>query len=170
MYVGAEVSIGSFLVNFISQPNVGNLEEYDAGKMVSFYWGGAMVGRFIGSAILQKVQAGKLLAINAGLAILMLLVTIFSEGSIAMWAILSIGLFNSIMFPNIFTLGINGLGRHTSQGSGILCMAIIGGALIPLVQGVLADAPSIGLQNAFWVPVICYLYIVFYGLKGYKSN
>jgi FHS family L-fucose permease-like MFS transporter len=168
VYVGAEVSIGSFLVNFFSQDNIAGLKEAEAGRFVSFYWGGAMVGRFLGSAVLQKVKANQALAFNALMAIALLLVAIFMDGKIAMWSILGIGLFNSIMFPNIFTLGIDGLGKFTSQGSGILCMAIIGGAVFPLIQGVLAD--SIGIQNAFFVPVICYLYIVYYGLKGYKRS
>lgn len=166
VYVGAEVSIGSFLVNFLGEKNIAGLAEADAGKYVSFYWGGAMIGRFVGAAIMQKLNPGKVLGIAAITAALLVVITMLSSGSIAMWLILSVGLFNSIMFPCIFSLGVAGLGKHTGQGSGILCMAIVGGALIPLLQGFLAD--SIGVQKAFFIPVICYLYIVYYGYKGHR--
>jgi len=166
VYVGAEVSIGSFLVNFLGEKNIAGLAEADAGKYVSFYWGGAMIGRFVGAAIMQKLNPGKVLGIAAITAALLVVITMLSSGSIAMWLILSVGLFNSIMFPCIFSLGVAGLGKHTGQGSGILCMAIVGGALIPLLQGFLAD--SIGIQKAFFIPVICYLYIVYYGYKGHR--
>lgn len=166
VYVGAEVSIGSFLVNFLGEKNIAGLAEADAGKYVSFYWGGAMIGRFIGAAVMQKLKPGKVLAAAALIAALLVVITMLSSGSVAMWLILSVGLFNSIMFPCIFSLGVAGLGKHTGQGSGILCMAIVGGALIPLLQGVLAD--SIGIQKAFFIPVLCYLFIVYYGYKGHK--
>lgn len=166
VYVGAEVSIGSFLVNFLGEPNIAGLAEADAGKYVSFYWGGAMIGRFVGAAIMQKVDAGKVLGIAALAASALVLATMLSSGSVAMWLILSVGLFNSVMFPSIFSLGLNGLGKHTGQASGILCMAIVGGAIIPLGQGMLAD--SIGIQMGFFLPVLCYLYIVYYGFKGHK--
>lgn len=165
VYVGAEVSIGSFLVNFLGEKNIAGLAEADAGKYVSFYWGGAMIGRFVGAAIMQKLNPGKVLAAAALIAALLVLVTMFASGTIAMWMILAVGLFNSIMFPCIFSLGLAGLGKHTGQGSGILCMAIVGGALLPLLQGFLAD--SIGIQKAFFIPVLCYLYVVYYGLKGH---
>ncbi len=113
-----------------------------------------MVGRFVGAVVMQKVAAGKALFFNATIAVLLLLVAIFSSGTLAMVAILLIGLCNSIMFPTIFSLAINGLGKHTSQGSGILCLAIVGGAIIPLFQGLLAD--SIGVQPAFFLPIFCY--------------
>ena len=135
-----------------------------AGKYLSFYWGGAMIGRFIGSALLQKIKPGKLLAANASIAALLVLATMLLSGHAAMWTILAVGLFNSIMFPTIFTLAVDGLGHHTGQGSGILCMAIVGGALIPLAQGYFADL--IGIHHAFFLPVVCYAYIAFYGLKG----
>ncbi len=166
VYVGAEVSIGSFLVNFLGEKNIAGLAEADAGKYVSFYWGGAMVGRFIGAAVMQKLKPGKVLAAASLIAALLVVITMLSSGSVAMWLILSVGLFNSIMFPCIFSLGVAGLGKHTGQGSGILCMAIVGGALIPLLQGFLAD--SIGIQHAFFIPVLCYLFIVHYGYKGHK--
>jgi len=164
VYVGGEVAIGSFLVNFIGEPDIAGLAEADAAKYISYYWGGAMVGRFIGAVVMQKIAAGKVLAFNAVAAAVLVLLAMSSSGSLAMWAILSVGLFNSIMFPTIFSLAVTGLGKYTSQGSGVLCLAIVGGAIIPLLQGVLAD--SIGLQLSFILPVLCYGYICFYGLKG----
>lgn len=164
VYVGGEVAIGSFLVNYMGQPYIAGLPESIAGKYVSFYWGGAMVGRFIGSGVLRKLEPRKVLAFNAVMAAVLVTISMLTTGKIAMWSILAVGLFNSIMFPTIFTLAVYGLGRHTAKGSGILCMAIVGGAIIPLLQGALAD--TIGLHHAFIIPVLCYLYIVFYGLKG----
>lgn len=163
VYVGGEVAIGSFLVNFLGQTNIAALAEQDAGKYVSFYWGGAMVGRFIGAFIMQKIKPANVLAFNALAAVLLILTAIFSDGSLAMWSLLAVGLCNSVMFPTIFSLALNGLGIHTGQGSGILCAAIVGGAIVPLIQGVLAD--NFGLQIAFLVPVVCYLYIGFYGWR-----
>ena len=164
LYVGGEVCIGSFLINFMGEPAVAGLAENEAGKYVSFYWGGAMVGRFIGAAVMQRIHPGKVLVFNALAATCLVLITINSSGSIAMWAILSVGLFNSIMFPTIFSLAISGLGSHTGQGSGILCAAIVGGAILPVIQGLFAD--QIGIQAAFFIPVLCYLYISYYGWKG----
>ncbi|WP_394132713.1 sugar MFS transporter [Shewanella maritima] len=166
VYVGAEVAIGSFLVNFLGESHIGGMEEAQAANYIAYYWGGAMVGRFIGSAVMQKIAAGKVLAFNATIAAVLVLVAMNSSGALAMWSILAVGLFNSIMFPTIFSLALRDLGPHTSQGSGILCLAIVGGAIIPLVQGVMAD--SMGLQPAFILPVICYAYILFYGAKGAK--
>jgi FHS family L-fucose permease-like MFS transporter len=137
------------LVNFFANPDIAGLAESEAAKYITYYWGGAMVGRFIGAAVMQKVAAGKVLCFNAVLAIVLILITIFASGTVAMLAILLVGLCNSIMFPTIFSLAINGLGKHTSQGSGILCLAIVGGAIIPLLQGFLAD--SIGIQPAFFL-------------------
>ena len=168
VYVGAEVSIGSFLVNFMGQPDIAGLKEAAAAGFVSYYWGGAMVGRFIGSALLQKIDAGKLLGVFALITCGLVFTTVFTTGHVAMWTILSVGLFNSIMFPTIFTLGIDGLGKLTSQGSSVLIMAIVGGALIPVAQGALAD--SYGIQTAFILPAICYLYIVYYGFIGSRHN
>jgi FHS family L-fucose permease-like MFS transporter len=166
VYVGAEVSIGSFLVSFLGETDIAGLEETQAAKYLTYYWGGAMLGRFIGAAVMQKIDAGKTLAFNAVCSVILIAITILSSGSMAMWAILLVGLFNSIMFPTIFSLALSGLGKHTSQGSGILCLAIVGGAILPLLQGFLADSTSV--QFAFILPLICYLYIVFYGVKGSK--
>ena len=168
MYVGGEVAIGSFLVNFFGERNIAGLAEADAAKYVSFYWGGAMVGRFLGSVTLRRFKPGNVLAVHACAAMACIGLAIALSGSVAMWAILAVGLFNSIMFPTIFTLAIDGLGRHTAQGSGILCTAIVGGALVPLVQGSLADA--IGIQLSFVVPVICYAYIAWYGRRAPTLN
>ncbi len=168
VYVGGEVCIGSFLINFLGESSIAGLAEQEAGKYVSFYWGGAMVGRFVGAAVMQKIQPGKALVFNALTAATLVLITIFASGSVAMWAILSVGLFNSIMFPTIFSLAVNGLGKHTGQGSGILCAAIVGGAILPVVQGFFAD--WIGIQTAFFIPVLCYCYIACYGWKGHKFS
>ncbi|MDP4173795.1 MAG: L-fucose:H+ symporter permease [Bacteroidota bacterium] len=165
VYVGAEVSIGSFLVNYLGQPFIAGLPESQAGRFVSFYWGGAMVGRFIGSAAQRKIKPSRALTFNAFVAAALVVTTMLTEGRVAMWAILAVGLFNSIMFPTIFTLAIEGLGKHTGQASGILCMAIVGGALIPLLQGFFAD--NIGIHHAFILPVLCYLFIAYYGFKGH---
>ncbi|NMP16365.1 sugar MFS transporter [Thalassotalea sp. Y01] len=165
VYVGAEVAIGSFLVNYFHELNIEGLEtEAAAAKYIAYYWGGAMVGRFIGGLAMQKIAAGKALAFNAVAAMVLIVVTMMTEGNVAMWSILLVGLCNSIMFPTIFSLAVTGLGRHTSQGSGILCLAIVGGAIIPVIQGFLAD--SMGVQMSFFLPVICYAFIAYYGLKG----
>ena len=195
VYVGAEVAIGSYLVNYFldldieslvagsalmsglagflssifSDVDLSNMNPAQvAGTFVFFYWGGAMVGRFIGSAILQKVEAGRLLAMYAGVNITLLLISMLTGGYLAMWSILCIGLFNSIMFPNIFTLSIKGLGEHTAQGSGVLCTAIVGGAFIPPLYGRIAD--SVGLQAALIFLVLCYGYILWYGRTGSKLS
>lgn len=162
-YVGAEVAIGSFLVNYFGESHIAGLEEHDAAKLIAYYWGGAMVGRFIGSVVLQKIAPSKAIAFNAVAAIILLLVTIFTEGNVALYSVLAIGLFNSILFPTIFSVAIEGLGSLTSKGSGWLCLAIVGGALIPLLQGVVAD--TVNIQQSFFVPLICYVFIAWYGLN-----
>jgi FHS family L-fucose permease-like MFS transporter len=163
LYVGAEVSIGSFLVNFFGESNIAGLEPASAGKLVSYYWGLAMVGRFIGFAVMRYVSPGKTLAFNASCSIALILTAILSQGHIAMWAILGVGLFNSIMFPTIFSMALHKLGSLTGQGSGILCMAIVGGAIVPFMQGFLAD--RIGIQLSFYLPMACYVFILFFGMK-----
>ena len=167
-YVGAEVSIGSFLVNYFGLPEIGNLPAKAAAGLVSFYWGGAMVGRFIGAPLLRHFRPGYLLAICAMVAGALVTASMVLSGHFAMWAILAVGLFNSIMFPTIFSLGEAELGPLSGTGSGLLNMAIVGGAIIPVIQGVIAD--RIGLHHAFLLPLVCYLYIIFYALKGSKSN
>ena len=224
VYVGGEVSIGSFLVNYFKE--LVNMPEAEAGTYVALYWGGAMIGRFFGSITLSgmkdtkkknvyaalvfvlalvlalyvtkeyqnfatlslsglgktltflalvainfiafnlgKQKPGRTLAILSVSAALLVIISMLTNGQFAMWSILAVGLFNSIMFPTIFTLAIDGLGKHTGQGSGILCTAIVGGALIPLGQGFLAD--NIGIHHAFILPVLCYIYIAYYGVKGH---
>lgn len=224
VYVGGEVSIGSFLVNYFKE--LLNMPEAEAGTYVAMYWGGAMIGRFFGSITLSgmtdsrkkniyatgvfvlafalalyitkeyqnlasfslagfnksmiflvlvglnfmafnlgKQKPGRTLAILAFCAATLVIISMLTNGSFAMWSILSVGLFNSIMFPTIFTLAIDGLGKHTGQGSGILCTAIVGGAIIPVIQGIFAD--NIGIHHAFILPVLCYMYIAYYGLKGH---
>ena len=163
LYVGAEVSIGSFLINFIGEPHIAGLSHADAARYVSLYWGGALVGRFIGFAVMRYVSPGKSLAVTALGSMALVLTAIFTDGSLAMWAIIAVGLCNSIMFPTIFSMALHGLGKFTGQGSGILCMAIVGGAIVPFIQGILAD--SIGLQISFLVPAACYLFILYYGVK-----
>ncbi|HYL87084.1 MAG TPA: sugar MFS transporter [Candidatus Angelobacter sp.] len=242
VYVGAEVSIGSFLVNYFSQPDIGGLTEKVAASFVAFYWGGAMLGRFIGSNFLGGTKAkymwivsalsialillsypignqipagyqpgvpnlmwlawllfegrplfvlvaiaaaviavvatwkggkatantGLLLGICALSTSVLVAISMLSTGHAAMWTIILVGFFNSIMFPSIFTLGVAELGPLTGDGSGLLIMAIVGGAIVPVAQGWIAD--RIGIHHAFFLPVICYLYILFFALSGSKPN
>jgi FHS family L-fucose permease-like MFS transporter len=243
VYVGAEVSIGSFLVNYFSQPDIGGLTEKAAASFVAFYWGGAMVGRFIGSNLLSGARAsymammsatglmlvlisyplsgyivtdspsrlmavlsaiswmlvagrplfvlvavaaaciavvaamrggravvstGLLLGICAISACCLVGLSMISTGHFAMWSIILVGFFNSIMFPSIFTLGVAELGPLTGDGSGVMIMAIVGGAIVPLAQGAIAD--RLGIHHAFFLPVICYLYILYFALIGSRPN
>ena len=168
-YVGAEVSIGSLLVSVLGY--LKGLDHASAAKYLSFYWGGAMVGRFLGSAIMAKIAPNRYLAFNATAAVALLGVAMLAgkaSADVAMWALLAIGFFNSIMFPTIFSLATKGLGRFTSSASGVLCTAIVGGAVVPVVQGWAAD--TYGLMISFVVSAICYVYIVFFAIKGYKAD
>jgi MFS transporter, FHS family, L-fucose permease len=218
LYVGGEVSIGSFLINFFAQTDIAGLAHSEGAKYVALYWGGAMIGRFFGAVALSDIRKqssriyiylgiyifaffiswyltkdmklaalflvfvalnfvaflfgknkpSRTLAIMAGVVVTLVLITVLASGKFAMWPIIAVGLFNSIMFPTIFTLAIDGLGKHTSQGSGILCFAIVGGAILPLIMGALADA--FGIHHAFLLVLVSYLYIMYYGLKGYKHQ
>jgi FHS family L-fucose permease-like MFS transporter len=168
VYVGGEVAIGSFLVNYFGQPEIGGLTEKVAASFVAFYWGGAMVGRFIGSAILQKISTRGLLGVCAVCAAGLVAISMLSTGHFAMYSIILVGFFNSIMFPSIFTLGVAELGPLTGDGSGVMIMAIVGGAIIPVAQGAIAD--RIGIHHAFFLPVVCYLYILFFALSGSRPN
>lgn len=168
LYVGAEVSIGSFLVNYFSHEEIGNMTEHNAAKLVSLYWGGAMIGRFIGSAVLAKVRPNRALGVVAIVACALVSISILSFGHLAVWSILAVGLFNSIMFPTIFTLGIAELGPLTSTGSGLLVFAIVGGAIVPYLEGRLAD--SIGIHHAFIIPAVCYVYLAYYGFRGSRPR
>ncbi|WBO24092.1 sugar MFS transporter [Sphingomonas abietis] len=163
-YVGAEVSIGSTLVNYLQLPSTMGIDAETAGHRLSLYWGGAMVGRFVGAALLQRIEPGRLLAAFAALAGLLVLASMFTSGPIAGWALIAVGLFNSIMFPTIFSLSLKGLGAKTAEGSGLLCMAIVGGAILPLATGGLADATSIA--TALIIPLICYVFIGIFGMTA----
>ena len=167
-YVGAEVSIGSFLVNFFGLPEIAGFSAKTAAGFVSFYWAGAMIGRFLGAGLLRRIKPGNLLGLCAICAATLVSASMILGGHTAMWSILSVGLFNSIMFPTIFSLGVAELGPLTGSGSGILTMAIVGGAVLPVIQGVIAD--RVGIHHAFFLPLLCYLYILFYGLSGSKPN
>lgn len=167
IYLIAEIGVANLFVNFVSQPDIANLTHEQAGRYLTFLWGGMMVGRFAGSAIMQKVDAAMVLAAFSVGAFVVMLVTVFSTGPAAMWSLILVGLFHSIMFPTIFTLGIKGLGPLTEEGSGLLIMAIAGGALV-VVQGWLAD--SYGLQASFLLTAACELYILFYALWGSRPT
>jgi FHS family L-fucose permease-like MFS transporter len=166
LYVGAEVSLGSVLVSFMAQPEIGGLSERTAGSYLALYWGGAMVGRFIGAGILRKFNPGRVLAACALGAVLLLIASMTLSGAPAMVAALAVGLCNSIMFPTIFALAVAELGPRTGEGSGLLCMAIVGGAIVPVIMGFFAD--RLGLTPAFLVPLVCYAFIVHYGLAGHR--
>ena len=164
VYVGCEVTIGSFMTNYLMQPRTLGMAAQDAGRLVSFYWGGAMVGRFIGSFVLQRISPSYVLVACAVVAAILATTSSMTVGPVAAYSLIAVGLFNSIMFPTIFSLALDGLGPDTEQGSGILCMAIVGGAVVPFIHGSLAD--HVGLHMAFIAPALCYVYIVYYGLKG----
>lgn len=170
LYVGAEVAIGSFIVNYLGEPYIAGMEEKTAANYIPLYWGGLMVGRFIGSAILQKISASKVLVVASIASFILVGVTVLTSGYISMWAMLAVGLFNSIMWSNIFAMSIDGLGEYTTKASGILVMAPVGGAIFPLLQGVLADIPAIGLHLSYILPLLCYLFIFYYAVSGYKSR
>jgi FHS family L-fucose permease-like MFS transporter len=193
-YVGAEVAIGSFLVNYFQSMDLApliiqnetmmgiansisslfnkSLEYADnkaiLGLFVTFYWFGAMIGRFVGSYLTKIMRPGKVLGIFATTAIVLILISISTSGLISMWAILAVGLFNSIMFPTIFTLALDGIGTLKPKASGLLCTAIVGGAIIPLIVGSLID--TTGFKIAFVFVAICYAYIFFYGIKNTKKE
>lgn len=167
-YVGAEVGIGTYLAKYFEQPNKGGMDLKAAVALVSYYWLGAMVGRFIGSAVLQRVKTGPTVGVVAIAACALVIASILSTGYVAVWTILLVGLFNSIMFPSIFTLGLQGMGPLTGKASGLLVMAVVGGAVIPGIEGVLAD--RIGLQYAFFVPALCYVFVAYYGFRGSRPT
>jgi FHS family L-fucose permease-like MFS transporter len=168
LYVGAEVSIGSIIVNYLMQQSTLGLGQEDAGKHVPYYWGGAMVGRFIGAAILRVVSPGKVLAGAAAVVLALLTLSGTSNGPASGWSLLAVGLFNSIMFPTIFSLASEGLGPRTAEGSGIICVAIVGGALVPLLTGNAADWA--GLKIALFVPAVCYFGILCYGIYARRPR
>ena len=166
VYVGAEVSIGTFLVKYFNDPLIAGLPLEKGAKLVALYWASMMVGRFIGSAVMQKVAANKILVFTAIGASVLVLASLLGTGYFALVTILSVGLFNSIMFPTIFTLGVAELGPLTGRGSGLLVQAIVGGAVFPVMMGALAD--RFGVHHSMALPFLCYLFIIYYGLKGYQ--
>jgi FHS family L-fucose permease-like MFS transporter len=195
VYVGAEVAIGSSIANYLALDNIGHLVSPSsfpdaalryqealraAAKYISLYWGGAMIGRFIGSAILQKIKTSSVLAICTIMAALLVTISVVSNGPLAMWSILLVGFFNSIMFPSIFTMGIAELGPLTGKGSGIMIMAIVGGAVIPLLVGYVGDVVNAksygganwgeGIHYALIIAAFCYLYLLFFAVSGSKPN
>jgi FHS family L-fucose permease-like MFS transporter len=167
IYLLAEIGVGNLFVNFVSRPEIGDMTPEHASRYLTLLWGGMMVGRFVGSAIMSKVDAAKVLAVSAVGAFLVMALAIFTTGHVAMWSLIAVGLFHSIMFPTIFTLGIKGLGPLTEEGSGLLVMAIAGGALVA-VQGWIAD--RYGLQTSFLLTAACELYILFYAVWGSKPT
>jgi len=162
LYVGAEVAIGSFIVSYLKQPSVLNLTDLSAGKLIPVYWGGALIGRFIGSGVLRVISPGKVLAFNAVGAIVLILISANSTGSAAAYSLLAVGLMNSIMFPTIFSLACEKLGPRAADGSGIINVAIAGGAIIPAIYGATAD--KIGLAAALTLPALCYAVIAAFGI------
>ena len=166
LYVGAEVSIGSIMVSYLMLPSKLGLAQQAAGEHIAFYWGGAMVGRFIGSALLRMVSPGKILAAAATTAVALALVSASTTGAVAGWSLIAIGLVNSVMFPTIFSLALEGLGDRTPQGSGFLCMAIVGGAVVPVLGGLVADATT--LSVALTVPAACYALVAAFGWSARK--
>lgn len=173
-YVGAEVAIGSLLINVMEA--AAGVTHLQGSRWIAFYWGGAMVGRFLGSAVMNRVQPSKYLMFNAFMAVLLISAAILAGGKVAMFALLAVGFFNSIMFPTIFSLATHGLGRFTGAASGIICTAIVGGAVVPFLQGLAIDgfSASMGavsaLMASFALPVLCYLYIMFFAAKGHKAE
>jgi MFS transporter, FHS family, L-fucose permease len=163
VYVGAEVSIGSFLISFMGESQIAGLSHAAAAPYVSYYWGGAMVGRFVGAAVMRHISPGRVLAFNAAASVLLILSATQTQGALAMGSLLAVGLCNSIMFPTIFSMALHKLGPATGQGSGLLCMAIAGGAIVPFAQGAVAD--HAGLQPSFLVPAACYLFILYFGWR-----
>ena len=165
-YVGAEVSIGTFLTNYIADTLTMGVE--DANSYVSYYWGGMLVGRLIGSFLLKTLKASQVLTFCAIGAILLVILSVSSSGNLAVWSMIGVGVFNSVMFAIIFSLSVQGLGKYTTKASGILSTAIAGGAIVSFSQGYLKDHSTWAI--AFMIPVLCYLYIVFFGINGYKSK
>ena len=167
IYLIAEIGIGSTLVNFISLPNIGAMNHADAARYLALFWGGAMVGRFAGAFAMRRFSAESMLTLVSIGALVLTLTAILGSGKVAMWCLIAVGLCHSVMFPTIFTLGIRGLGPLTEEGSGLLIMAIAGGALAAL-QGVIAD--HIGLQLSYLLPAACYLYVLFYAVWGSRPS
>ncbi|HUO60129.1 MAG TPA: sugar MFS transporter [Candidatus Acidoferrales bacterium] len=168
LYVGVEVGLAQFMVGYFGLKEVGGLAAGVAAGLTAYYWGGALVGRLLGSAVLTKVNAGLLLGFFGLAAAASVVISMLTTGQVSIWSLLVCGFFNSIMFPNIFALGITGLGPMTSKGSGLIMTAVVGGAIVPVILGGLVD--HLGFRMASVLPVICYLYIAFYGFVGHKPT
>jgi len=166
IYLIAEIGVANLFINFVEQPHIGNMNHEQGAHYLFILWGGMMVGRFLGSALMRKISAENVLALASIGAFIVMMVAALGTGHVAMWALITVGLFHSVMFPTIFTLGIKGLGPLTEEGAGLLIMAIAGGALV-VVQGWLAD--SFGLQRSFLLTAACELYVLFYALWGARS-
>lgn len=164
IYVGSEVTIGGLLTNFLSSPTILNIPEAEAGRMVSLYWGGAMVGRFVGALLLTKIRAGVLLTVNTAVAAVLCLVVTQTSGETAAYAAIAVGFFNSIMFPTIFTLTLERSGAPASATSGLLCTAIVGGAVLPLIAGLMVDDAAMMFNPAFYVPLAGYLLLTVFAI------
>jgi len=169
LYVGAEVAIGSIIVNYLMEANIMGLGQQAAGELVPLYWGGALVGRFIGAYVLRLVSPGMVLTGVSVAVIALLLISGSGSGALAGWSLLAIGLFNAIMFPTIFTLASVGLGKRAAEGSGVICVAIVGGAIIPPLTGRVADIMG-SLQIALVVPALCYMVIAAFGLYAHRNR
>jgi FHS family L-fucose permease-like MFS transporter len=166
VYVGVEVGLASIMVNYFRQQGIPSAKE--ASSLIALYWFGALIGRLLGAWLVSKIPSGRLLGIFGFAATALVVVSMFTNGQVAIWALILCGFFNSIMFPNIFTLGIVGLGPLTSKGSGLIMTAVVGGAIVPFLFGALAD--RVGIQHAFVIPILCYLFIAYYGLSGSKPT
>jgi MFS transporter, FHS family, L-fucose permease len=165
-YVGLEIALAAITIKFCEKQGISNVET--AGLMLSLYYLSMMAGRFLGSFIMKWIKAEKLLVILGFMGVALLLVAMFTEGQVAIWSLVLCGIANSVMYPNIFALGIAELGPMTSKGSGVITIGNVGGAAIPLLFGWLAD--QVGIQYAFVVPIIGYLFVAYYGLSGYKPT
>jgi len=165
-YVGAEVATSSLIVKYLEQPAVAGLSTRQAGFFVSVYWGGLMLGRFVGVWSMQRFRSEQVLGVHALMGLISVIPVIVGRGAPAMWGLLSLGLWHSIMFPAIFGLALRGLGRHTRRASGFLIMAVVGGALLPVVQGAVADLA--GLPSSFYLTVLCYLVVVSFAFWGHR--
>ncbi|MDQ7813725.1 glucose/galactose MFS transporter, partial [Brevundimonas sp.] len=170
IYVGSEVTIGGLLTNFLSSPTILDIPEAEAGRMVSLYWGGAMVGRFIGALLLTRIRAGVLLTVNTTIAAILCLIVTQTSGETAAYAAIAVGFFNSIMFPTIFTLTLERSGAPASATSGLLCTAIVGGAVLPLIAGLIVDDAAMMFNPAFYVPLAGYVLLTVFAVACARSR
>ena len=170
IYVGSEVTIGGLLTNFLSSPTILDIPEAEAGRMVSLYWGGAMVGRFIGALLLTRIRAGVLLTVNTAIAAILCLIVTQTSGETAAYAAIAVGFFNSIMFPTIFTLTLERSGAPASATSGLLCTAIVGGAVLPLIAGLIVDDAAMMFNPAFYVPLAGYVLLTVFAVACARSR